>query len=230
MATKTQLRILLQIAVALAALAAPALEAAVARSVSDTIPAKEDASYQQLVEAANAVVGVNVKALPNARSNASLGQERTGSGVLIGKDGLVLTIGYLILEADQVPQQMPAPRRRLGLNAAQIGVVLSAALWGARLGSGADLRRNDDAGGRPRAAAGFRGHHQVELRPAAVGRIPAREAARGAQRMMYPETFQVPSIAFIGVTISVDSGRFSKRVSYWMTTYSPSGAFGRTRV
>ena len=102
MATKKRFRILLQIAVALAALAAPALEAAVAHSVADTVQVKEDVSYQRLVEAANAVVGVNVKALANARSNASLGQERTGSGVLIGKDGLVLTIGYLILEADQV--------------------------------------------------------------------------------------------------------------------------------
>jgi S1-C subfamily serine protease len=45
---------------------------------------------------------VKVKALANARSNESLGEERVGSGVLIGNDGLVLTIGYLILEADQV--------------------------------------------------------------------------------------------------------------------------------
>jgi len=47
-------------------------------------------------------VGVKVRALPNARSNETLGRERRGSGVLIGDDGLVLTIGYLITEADQV--------------------------------------------------------------------------------------------------------------------------------
>ena len=102
MARTTQRRILLQIAVALAALIALPAEAAVARSVSETVPQREDASYQRLVDAANAVVGVKVKALANARSNETLGQERNGSGVLIGKDGLVLTIGYLILEADQV--------------------------------------------------------------------------------------------------------------------------------
>ena len=102
MSTKTQRRILLQLAVALAALIALPVEAAAARSVSDTVPQKEDATYQRLVAAANAVVGVKVKALPNARSNETLGQERTGSGVLIGGEGLVLTIGYLILEADQV--------------------------------------------------------------------------------------------------------------------------------
>ena len=33
---------------------------------------------------------------------ATLGKVRQGSGILIGDDGLVLTIGYLILEADQV--------------------------------------------------------------------------------------------------------------------------------
>lgn len=63
---------------------------------------QQDASYQKLVEAANAVVGVKVKALPNARSNDTLGEERSGSGILIRNDGLVLTIGYLILEADTV--------------------------------------------------------------------------------------------------------------------------------
>src|SRR5207245_3587282 len=31
-----------------------------------------------------------------------LGRERRGSGVVIGSDGLVVTIGYLILEADHI--------------------------------------------------------------------------------------------------------------------------------
>ena len=77
-------------------------QASVIRSVADTIAQKQDAGYEKLVAAANAVVGVKVKALPNARSNEALGEERTGSGVVIGKDGLVLTIGYLIVEADSV--------------------------------------------------------------------------------------------------------------------------------
>jgi S1-C subfamily serine protease len=62
----------------------------------------QDAHYQSLIDAANAVVGVKVTALPNARSNDTLGREREGSGIVIGKDGLVLTIGYLVMEADQV--------------------------------------------------------------------------------------------------------------------------------
>ncbi len=87
-----------------AAFAALPAGAAMARSVAETVPqgATADASYQRLVDAAKAVVGVQVRALPDAYSNESLGQVRKGSGVLIDKDGLVLTIGYLILEADQV--------------------------------------------------------------------------------------------------------------------------------
>jgi S1-C subfamily serine protease len=55
-----------------------------------------------LRRAADAVVGLRAQAVEDARSAATLGPEREGSGVVIGDDGLVLTIGYLILEADQV--------------------------------------------------------------------------------------------------------------------------------
>ena len=48
------------------------------------------------------VVGIQVTAVESARSAQTLGLERRGSGVVIGDDGLVLTIGYLILEADRV--------------------------------------------------------------------------------------------------------------------------------
>ena len=49
-----------------------------------------------------AVVKVSVQAIPDARSAATLGREREGSGVVIGDRGLILTIGYLIVEADDV--------------------------------------------------------------------------------------------------------------------------------
>lgn len=55
-----------------------------------------------LTRAHAAVVGIEVTAAEGARSAESLGQRRAGTGVVIGPDGLVLTIGYLILEADQV--------------------------------------------------------------------------------------------------------------------------------
>ena len=49
-----------------------------------------------------AIVKVSVQAVPDARSAATLGREREGSGVVIGERGLILTIGYLIIEADEV--------------------------------------------------------------------------------------------------------------------------------
>lgn len=48
------------------------------------------------------VVRVTARIPPRARTLATLGSEREGHGVLIGEDGLILTIGYLILEADDV--------------------------------------------------------------------------------------------------------------------------------
>jgi S1-C subfamily serine protease len=50
----------------------------------------------------SAVVRLDVKAVKGARSAASLGAERQGTGIVIGKDGLILTIGYLIVEADEI--------------------------------------------------------------------------------------------------------------------------------
>jgi S1-C subfamily serine protease len=87
------------LAVLWAALVLPA--AAAVPTTTPTTPKDEEAKYQYLRDAANAVVGIKVKALANARSAATLGTERFGSGAVI-ENGLVLTIGYLVLEADQV--------------------------------------------------------------------------------------------------------------------------------
>jgi serine protease Do len=49
-----------------------------------------------------AFVKVKTRAVPDARSAATLGDRREGTGIVIGEDGLILTIGYLIIEADDV--------------------------------------------------------------------------------------------------------------------------------
>jgi S1-C subfamily serine protease len=49
-----------------------------------------------------AIVRVSAHAVPGARSSATLGDEREGTGVVIGDNGLILTIGYLIVEAEDV--------------------------------------------------------------------------------------------------------------------------------
>lgn len=48
------------------------------------------------------VVKLSIKTLPDARTAQTLGSEREGTGVIIGSDGLIVTIGYLIMEADSV--------------------------------------------------------------------------------------------------------------------------------
>jgi serine protease Do len=55
----------------------------------------------------DAVVGVHATIPPDARTAATLGTERTGSGIVIDDEGLILTIGYLILEADRVDILVP---------------------------------------------------------------------------------------------------------------------------
>lgn len=55
-----------------------------------------------LARANSAVVGLRTLAIEDATSIKSLGDRRRGSGVVIDDDGLVLTIGYLILEAEEV--------------------------------------------------------------------------------------------------------------------------------
>src|ERR1035437_5475645 len=48
------------------------------------------------------VVKVHVKAVANARSRSTLGGEREGTGIVIDSRGLILTIGYLVQEAESV--------------------------------------------------------------------------------------------------------------------------------
>jgi serine protease Do len=77
-----------------AALCSPRAEAAQAAEPGPDVAA--------LSRASDAVLGITARAVDDANSNATLGRVRQGSGVVIDGDGLVLTIGYLILEADRV--------------------------------------------------------------------------------------------------------------------------------
>src|ERR1700680_1095128 len=64
-------------------------------------PNPRDYTYD-LDLALSAVVGLRSNIPGDAYTADILGTERAGNGVLIRKDGLVLTIGYLISEADQI--------------------------------------------------------------------------------------------------------------------------------
>ena len=64
-------------------------------------PKPEDYDYE-LDEALGAVVGIRALVPSDAFTADILGTERVGHGALIRNDGLVLTIGYLITEAETV--------------------------------------------------------------------------------------------------------------------------------
>ena len=58
----------------------------------------------------DAVVAVRAEIPTDARTAGVLGTERRGSGIVIDDDGLVVTIGYLILEANQVEIELSDSR------------------------------------------------------------------------------------------------------------------------
>ncbi|HWB46389.1 MAG TPA: S1C family serine protease [Hyphomicrobiaceae bacterium] len=64
-------------------------------------PRQQDYDFE-LDEALATVVGIRASVPPDAFTAQTLGGERAGHGVLIRRDGIVLTIGYLITEADNV--------------------------------------------------------------------------------------------------------------------------------
>ena len=60
------------------------------------------AQSNKLDELLSAVVGIKTFINADGRTVENLGRERTGSGIVIDADGLVLTIGYLMVEAHAV--------------------------------------------------------------------------------------------------------------------------------
>jgi S1-C subfamily serine protease len=83
--------------VAFQAFAGPTLNPAAAeRSASD------QAAAERLSKAIGAVIKIKTKALADARSLQTLGAEREGSAIVVGPNGLALTIGYLIIEAETI--------------------------------------------------------------------------------------------------------------------------------
>ena len=73
-----------------------ALAAILAALVSACAAAAQTPSIEELVAA---VVRINTHIAPEGRTVQGLGRDREGSGILIDSDGLILTIGYLMVEA-----------------------------------------------------------------------------------------------------------------------------------
>lgn len=90
------------LALPLAIVAITAFDAGHAATASPVSADSAQSIMDAMTKANAAVVGVKVKAVEGARSAQTLGLNRNGSGVVIGSDGLILTIGYLMLEAQQI--------------------------------------------------------------------------------------------------------------------------------
>ena len=80
---------------------------AAAQAPQDQPGAKEESAAgdaeieRRIEETLGAVVRVRMRALADARSNATLGPAREGSGIVV-EPGYVLTIGYLVIEPDSI--------------------------------------------------------------------------------------------------------------------------------
>ena len=65
-------------------------------------PASGQTAPEEVDRLLSAVVGIRAEVPAEARTAEALGTERAGSGVVIDASGLIVTIGYLILEARRV--------------------------------------------------------------------------------------------------------------------------------
>jgi S1-C subfamily serine protease len=145
-------------------------------------PKPEDYEYD-LDRALSSVLAIRTIVPADAFTAETLGTERAGSGVVIRGDGLVLTIGYLIQEAETVWLSYGSGRAAAGHVLAfdqetGFGLVQALArleLPALRLGNSARAKVGDDvviagAGGRPRSLAAriiakqeFSGHWEYVL-------------------------------------------------------------------
>ena len=80
----------------------PAANAATPAAAAAIATPEGERAARAVLEAIDAVVRIKVTAIADARSLRTLGREREGSGILVAPSGLILTIGYLILEADTI--------------------------------------------------------------------------------------------------------------------------------
>jgi S1-C subfamily serine protease len=87
---------------ALAAVVAGGVWAGAAAAQDPPATPPEARAPRQVTLDALSVVKLRIKSVPNARSAKTLGTQREGTGVVIDSNGLVMTIGYLITEAETV--------------------------------------------------------------------------------------------------------------------------------
>jgi S1-C subfamily serine protease len=161
-------------------------------------PKPEDYAYD-LDGALESVVGLRATVPADAFTAETLGTERAGNGVLIRGDGLVLTIGYLITEADSLWLHLSdgrvVPGHVLGYDQETgFGLVQSLArvdLPALALGTSARARVGEDV-----VTAGFGGRER-----SVASRIVARQEFAGYWEYVLDEAiFTAPAHPFWGGT------------------------------
>lgn len=174
-------------------------------------------------ESLDAVVKLSIKALPDARTADTLGAEREGTGVVIDKSGLILTIGYLILEAGSI------------LVVASDGRVFPAAVVGYDHASGFGLLRSaSGVAQRP-----FELGHSSEVRELNTLIVAAHPAAGGISRacvvsrrrftgwweyMIENAIFTAPPrYEHSGAALVDDAGRLVGIASLWVSDATETG-------
>ncbi len=133
---------------------------ALALLASGPAPAQTN-SMEELV---SAVVRIKTFINPDGRTVQNLGREREGTGIVIGADGLVLTIGYLMVEAHAAEVQLndgrTVPADIVGYDhETGFGLLKATAPLKVRplaLGKSAELKEND-----PALVASFGGPNMV---------------------------------------------------------------------
>jgi len=88
-------------------------------------PSPKDVDFD-LDAGLNSVVLLRAEIPEDAFTASILGTERAGYGVVIRDDGLILTIGYLIVEADEVTI---VPKRRATWTRVTLSMKATAARW-----------------------------------------------------------------------------------------------------
>jgi len=115
-------------------------------AVPDVVPAKAAESAQLDPErVVRAIVGITATVPADSQSARTLGTDREGSGVVIDGSGLILTIGYTVMEASQI-QVIAADGRSYPANMVAYDPVSGFGLLRAEMGFSAPWLRLANSG------------------------------------------------------------------------------------
>jgi S1-C subfamily serine protease len=127
----------------LAVLVVPLPALAVTRPAAPRlVPGEVSALPSYVRRIAPSVVGLRVRARPDAPSSQRLGARRVGSGVIFDARGYVVTVTYMVIDAERIDAQL------------RDGRTVPAQLTGVDLESGLAVVRLDGAGPWPAASLG----------------------------------------------------------------------------